>query len=233
MAKTTGSRTKRVAGVQGRGEARREQLLDAAIALLGESELENISLADIAKRAGIPVGSTYHFYPNINAVYAGLTLRFFEELDGVLAAPYSGPSTVSWQSIIETAIDRAASLYQSRPDYRQLILGGKAPAEIKLADRINDETIGKNVIDLIERHFVLPQFPRRNDVFLIAVEMADLLFTLSQVRHGEITPEMCVEAKRAVIGYLRSYLPEYLPRRAELADANVTALPGNKSEVEP
>ena len=228
-----GSGSKRATSMQGRGAARRERLLDAAIKLLGEKPLESISLSDIAGCANIPVGSAYHFYPNLNAVYAGLIQRFFNALEGTLAEPYTLPHSANWQSIIESAIDRAAGLYQARPDYRQLILGGKAPTEIKLSDRLNDETVGQNVIAIIEQHFVLPAFPRRNEVFFVAVEIADLVFTLSQMRHGEITEQMCTEAKRAVISYLRSYLPEYLPHRSELADANVSVIPGNGVKTAP
>lgn len=205
--------TERPVVMQARGLARREKLLDAAIKLLAERPLEQISLSDIAEQAGIPVSSAYNFYANVNGVYSALAQRFAEELDRAIAEPYTGSEAESWQTIVETAVARATCLYNQRPDYRQLILGGKAPAEIKLSDRVNDEAIGQLIIDAIAQHFVPPEFPRRTDVFFFAVEIADLLFMLSQIRHGEITDEMCEEAKGAMVGYLRGYLPQHLPRR--------------------
>ena len=200
---------------QARGQVRREKLAVAASELLNERPLDEISIAAIAERAGIPVGSAYHFYPDLNSVFAILTVRFFEELATVLGVPIAPEHAATWQNVIETVADRAACLYDRRPDCRQLILGGKAPAAIKLADRANDERVGQMVIDAIEQHFVLPEFPRRAEVFFYAVEIADLFFTLSQIRHGKITKELCSEAKNAAISYLRAYLPEHLPRRID------------------
>ena len=189
--------------------------MSAASELLRERPLEDISLLDVSQRAGIPVGSAYHFYPNINAVFAALTLAFGEHLATVLAQPYVGAETATWQTVLETAIDRATRLYAERPDYRQLILGGKAPTELKLSDRAHDEALGQVLIDAINQHFVLPEWLRRAEIFFFAVEIADLFFMLSQIRHGEITDEMCTECKRAAISYLRTYLPEHLPRRTD------------------
>lgn len=199
---------------QERALLKREQLLDAATELLGLESLENISLADISAHAGIPVGSTYHHFANTGSLFAALAARFAEELDDYLSQPYSGDEAVDWQSIIRTAVARAAQLYNERADYRQLILGGKAPAEIKLSDRENDEALGQIIADAIGQHFEIPDFPRRNEIFFYAVEIADLLLMLSQMRHGTITPDMCREAQLAMVTYLRAYLPEQLPKKS-------------------
>ena len=53
----------------------------------------------------------------------------------------------------------------------------------------------------------------RTAIFFRAVEIADLMFSLSMLEHGAITPAMTEEAIRAVIGYLRTHLPATLPRR--------------------
>ena len=205
-----GSRTR---APQERALLKREQLLDAAIELLGSESLENISLTDISSRAGIPVGSTYHHFANTGVLFSALAARFAEELDDYLSQPYSGEEASDWQSLVRTAVARAARLYNERADYRQLILGGKAPAEIKLSDRENDEAVGQILADAIGQHFEITDFPRRNEIFFYAVEIADLLFMLSQRRHGEITADMCREAQLAMVTYLRAYLPEQLPRK--------------------
>jgi len=189
-------------------------LLDTTVELLGERYPDEISLSDISSRAGIAVGSAYHHFANANAIFAALAARFAVELDGRLAQPYTGNAAGDWKLIVETAVARATQLYNERPDYRQLILGGKAPAEIKLSDRENDEAIGQIIFNAISQHFVIPEFPRRAEIFFIAVEIADLVFMLSQIRHGEITPSMCEEAQTAMVSYLRAYLPEKLIRKS-------------------
>ncbi|MEH6549776.1 MAG: TetR/AcrR family transcriptional regulator [Pseudomonadales bacterium] len=199
--------------VQTRSVTRRELLLDTAVELLGERAPDEISLSDISNRAEIAVGSAYHHFANANAIFAALAARFAVELDLRLAEAYTEDEAEDWQSIVETAVLRTTQLYNERPDYRQLILGGKAPAEIKLLDRENDEAVGQIIIDAISQQFVIPEFPRRVEIFFIAVEIADLVFMLSQMRHGEITPTMREEAQTAMVSYLRAYLPTHLPRK--------------------
>ena len=210
---TSSSRKRGSERLQARSVARRELLLDTTVELLGESPPDEISLSDISSRAGIAVGSAYHHFANANAIFAALADRFAVELDDRLAQPYTVNDAGDWKSIVETAVARTTQLYNERPDYRQLILGGKAPAEIKLSDRENDEAVGQIIIDAISQQFVIPEFPRRAEIFFISVEIADLVFMLSQMRHGEITPIMCEEAQTAMVAYLRAYLPEKLPRK--------------------
>lgn len=201
--------------MQARGKARREKLVSAAAELLDEQGFEEVSLADIAKRAQIPTASAYHFYPNANAVFAAVAQQFGESLEEALSAPYSGPSTDSWQAILREAIDRAVKIYRDKPAYRQLIISGKAPAEIKLSDRSHDEQVGQILIDAVSQHFVVPEFPRMQEIFFYATEIADLMFTLSMIKHDNITDEMVEEAKRSIVSYLRTYLPEVLSPRVK------------------
>jgi hypothetical protein len=44
------------------------------------------------------------------------------------------------------------------------------------------------------------------NAFYYFIEITDLIFTLSVIEHGAITPAMLAEAKRAGIGYLGTYL---------------------------
>ena len=199
--------------VYAKGAARRETLLSAAANLLRTRDLADLSLKDIAEHAGVPVGSAYHFFDNALDVFAALAQRFMAALFDVIAKPYSGTATTSWQHLFDAAVDRAAKLYQDNPAYRQLIISGKAPVEIKLADRVNDERVGQLMIDVINRHFQIEDFPNSRDAFFFATEIVDMMFTLSVIRHGVITPAMRAEAKKAGRAYLLQYLPEVLLAR--------------------
>lgn len=202
---------KRTAATQVRGMERRERLMAAATTLLGQFPIEDVTLALVAKRAGIPIGSTYHFYPKLNELFAAMASRWHAELQDLLSQPYTGDAAVSWQAIVETSIRRATTFYNQRPDGRQLILSDKTSPDIKHADRSYDQAIGQLMIDLIRQNFELPDFPGHADVFFYSVEIADLFFMLSNIRHGTITDEFCAEAQRAVVSYLRNYLPLHLP----------------------
>jgi AcrR family transcriptional regulator len=195
-----------------RGIARREKLLAAARELLQQRDLDTISLGDVAQLAKVPKGSAYHFYMNIKDVYASLVVLLDEELHGVMTAPIR-KRIRSWPEIIEVLLERAAQWYLLNPAARQLLVGPKTLPELKLRDRQSDVVIGHVFEDHVSRFFELPALPRRGEIFFRAVEIADLMFCLSMLKHGHIVEEMTQEAKRASIAYLASYLPAILPTR--------------------
>ena len=203
---------------QARGRVRQELLLQAARELLDEKPLDAISLADIAQRAGIPTGSAYHFFPSVHPLFQALVEQFADELDAAISAPYEINAQSDWSDILNQAIDRACVIYERSPAHRQLMISAKTPPEIKLADRVNDEQVGRLLMNAISRHFVLSDLPRATEIFFYAVEIIDLLFMLSMLREDRISEAMIVEAKRAAYAYLRTYLPSELPRRAITAN---------------
>ncbi len=95
----------------------------------------------------------------------------------------------------------------------QLQIGPKVPTELKLRDRQNDAAIGGIYEKHIAAHFELPGIPDRSQVFFRAVEIADLMFMLSMLECGRITPAMGQEAAKAMCAYLACYLPAELPAR--------------------
>ncbi len=211
--KASHASNERTGATQARGRVRRDLLIQSAKDLLEEKPLEDISLADIAERAGIPTPSAYHSFPNAHGVMKALGQRFGGELDSIIRQPYRIEANGSWRDILERAIDRSTDFYAENPGYRQLIIGGQTPPEIKLSDRGNDEVLAQLLRKAIGQHFVLPDFPNQADVFFYAVEIIDLFFMLSMMRENEISAAMAEEAKRASYAYLRVYLPRELPRR--------------------
>ncbi len=204
---------KRKSSAQARGNVRRVQLVVAGKKLLTETSIDVLSLADVAKEAEIPLGSVYHFFPKINNLLAEIARQFGEDILEVVFQPIELLPDDNWPILIRRCVDRAVTLYKENAAYQQLLISGKTPAEIKLSDRENDAVIGKQVIRLIDKHFVMNDFKNREQVFFHLVEIIDLMLMLSVNKHGEITSVMAEEAKRAAISYLKCYLPEYLPSR--------------------
>ena len=199
---------------QARGRQRRERLLAAASQLLAERDLDEISLQDLARSAGIPTGSAYHFYANAAEAFAALTEQIGDDLAAVLSTPIAPGKLASWEDVIIISARRAVDFYLARPDARQLLIGPKTQPQFKGADRENDLRLVAILRDHIAGVFLLPAIPRERDIYFNAVEIIDLFYSLSMLRAGCITAEMADEAVRAAIAYLRSYLPAALPRIA-------------------
>ena len=196
------------------GIARRKRLLAAARALLARRDLDEISLADVARAAGIPKGSAYHYYGDIMDLYVHLIAVLGEEMLADVRRPLRGSAPATWSAVIAALVRRGARYFHTHRAARTLLISPKTPPEIKLRDRQTDRRIGKLFEEQIERYFVLPKRPDRTTIFFRAVEIADLMFGLSMLEHGSIKVAMTEEAVRAVVAYLRSHFPATLPRRA-------------------
>lgn len=198
---------------QARGRARRERLLQAAAELLSEKEIDEITFNEVSQRAGIPNGSAYHFYANVMEIYSALTEKIGTDLFNYLQPPHPPEAVNNWEDVIRLSCRRAERFYAERPEARQLLIGGKTPPQYKRSDRENDRLLGQQIKTQIAAHFHLPSIPNELDVFFYSVEIIDLFYCLSMIRHKEITPEMGDEACLAGVAYLRTYLPAVLPRK--------------------
>lgn len=195
-----------------RGIARRELLLSAARALLEEREIDEISLGDVASRAGVPKGSAYHFYEDIKDLYGALLAVTEEEVLKTQRLPITEPVR-QWSDVVRILIRRGVEFYNSNRPSCQLQISPKTPPELKLRDRRSDLALGTIYQQQMGAFFELPPLPNASQVFFRAVEIADLMFGLSVLETGKITPEMGLEAERATIAYLATYLPAKLLRR--------------------
>jgi AcrR family transcriptional regulator len=195
-----------------RGIARRELLLSAARELLEERELDELSLGDVAARAGVPKGSAYHFYDDIEDLYAALLTLTEEEILRAHRLPITEPVR-EWPDVIRILIQRGVAFYNSNRPSRQLQIGPKTPPALKLRDRRSDFALGAIYQQQLGAAFEMPDLPDAAQVFFRAVEIADLMFGLSVLESGRITEPMGAEAERAFIAYLGTYLPANLPRR--------------------
>ena len=66
---------------QPRAQATRRAILDAAYAMLGELEPDEISTVAVAGRAGVPVGSVYRYYANRTDIFRALAEQAMELVD--------------------------------------------------------------------------------------------------------------------------------------------------------
>ena len=207
-----------------RGIERRAILLDSARALLAERDLDQVSLGDVAGRAGVPKSSAYHFYADIQDLYAALLAQVQRELIRELSRPLRGRFEI-WPDVVTTLTKRGATFYMSNPAARQLQIGPKTPPALKLHDRHSDIAIARLQESHIASVFELPPIANRSRLFYRAVEIADLMFCLSMLEHGSLTKDMCREAGRAASAYLAIYLPATLPYRNAEAPGHAVPRP--------
>jgi AcrR family transcriptional regulator len=190
------------------GRERRQRLLKATYNLLCEQAIEDISFRDIAKRADVPEGSAYHFFANRFDIFSALAKTLSDQFIEAHQKPVPKANRKTWQHLAGYLVDVGARVYAENPPARQLLIGGKTPPEVKQADRINDRAVGIVMHEVFSSHFDIPDTDAMRGAFYYFIEITDLIFTLSVIEHGKITPAMLKEAKRAGTAYLSTYIVE-------------------------
>ena len=107
------------------GIARRKRLISAARALLAQRDLDEISLADVARAARIPKGSAYHYYDDILDLYVQLIGVFGEEMLEDVRRPLRGRLPGSWVGIVAALVRRGADYFNDHRAARQLLISPK------------------------------------------------------------------------------------------------------------
>lgn len=198
---------------QRRGDNRREHLLRAASELLEALPLRELTYASVCKRAGVPVGSAHHFYPDLDSIFLALLDKHRAAKDAALFKPVPARYRHSWQLVIACLIDRAVRYHRANPVVTKLAIGGDTPPNIKLLDRHADRARAGLSMHLLDQLFVLPPIPDRDRAAFLATEIVDTALTLSMIESGRLTAAYVRLAKAAAIGFLTMQFGAELPVR--------------------
>lgn len=192
---------------QERGRQRRAALVEAARLLLNTHDLDTLTLAEIGEAAGIPKSSAYHLFSDVNALWQAVAQEVEQDLIAAMEAAGWGDGS-NWQTIVADFTRAGVDFFNRDWAAAQLLIGPKTLPVIKLASREGDHALARLLHDRIARHFKLAiDKTRAAEIFFHAIEIADLFFGLSVIRHRTITPAYRDEAVAASIAYLTIYLP--------------------------
>jgi AcrR family transcriptional regulator len=130
---------------QARGRERVGAVLDACERLLARQRHDEITIEDIAREAGTPVGSLYHFFPDRTAIYLTALERLMVDEAAVFAATSVGlsGSLEAYLSLLQRRLSRfwrerrpALDLYlayQHHPTVWAAVLAGRAEVAAEVA----------------------------------------------------------------------------------------------------
>lgn len=91
--------------VQARSRARQERILDIAAGLLAAGGSEHLRMSEVARQAGVSIGSLYQYFPDKAALMRGLAQKHFD----------------ASRACIEAAIAEAQDLAALRRAFEQLV----------------------------------------------------------------------------------------------------------------
>jgi AcrR family transcriptional regulator len=92
---------------QARGKERVRVILAAALELFKERGLESVTTNDIARRAVIPIGSLYRYYPNKDSIIVALTELYIDDISHIFKDIGKHPMLpyLSWDEVLLLMVD--------------------------------------------------------------------------------------------------------------------------------
>jgi AcrR family transcriptional regulator len=165
----------RRAPTQERSRARVAKILDATAALLDEKGLEGVTTNAIAKRARLPVGTLYQFFPNREAILLALAESRLEELDARFVPMLErGFPDVSPRLLVGGVLRALREAYVSIPGLAVLVGTTQGHPLLERAYEVNNERIVGRLAEALARRS--PALgPRARAVATMLVEVSDAL----------------------------------------------------------
>lgn len=194
-------------------QQRLERIHNAATSLVAQRDVNSISIYDVAKEAAIAASTVYHHYPNIEALMYRLMEDIFEDFKSVLQDAVIPENIHHWSDINRMIEQGFVDYYSNNPLVQRILLGQHTYASIRHADAQNDLLLAQYVEEIYRRHFILPELPKDVNIFAIALQVADKVYSMNYRENGSIPPEMAREAITVTESYLGVYLPKVLPRQ--------------------
>jgi AcrR family transcriptional regulator len=163
--------------VQKRAQERRNLILGVTAELLEEVGQDDLTTILVAKRAGVSVGTLYHYFPNKYAIMYALAEQWVGEMDVALQALEIEPvESYSVKRFVESSVERILAVYTNQQGLLPLVQAMYGVPELKELDLVHDELI----ITSMARMF------QRMDISSKANELARLGRTYLELSHALI-----------------------------------------------
>jgi AcrR family transcriptional regulator len=199
--------------VQRRSVERFERMLDACAQLLDEVGYDELTTSQVARRAGVPIGTLYQFFDGKAALTSALARRNLDVfLDRLHARFAAAPGSVaSWGDAAAAVIAEFVAMKREVPGFAAVDFGDARPGRHFLLDSghtvENNHLVAQRLTRLGVDDLGLPDAPDVDRALLVAVEAADSVLRLA-FRYGpDGDPDLIAEAETLLRGYLAARLP--------------------------
>jgi AcrR family transcriptional regulator len=194
----------RRAPTQERSARRLSAVLEAAGALADERGHELVTTTDIARRAGISIGTLYRFFDDKPAVYRALALIHLEEFVARLEQRLATDQPASPEAAADLGVALYVEMRRTVPGFRGF--GDVIDTHLIAGDRDNDTVLAERLLRVLAVHFDVEDSPRTRLVMLTAVTIADgvlrLAFRLSPEGDEAAVEQAAIAVRRYLGGQL-------------------------------
>ena len=144
--------TQRTQPIQKRAQERRQQILEVTAQLLEEVGQDDLTTILVAKRAGVSVGTLYHYFPNKYAILYALAEQWVGEMDVALQElEAENIEDHSIKRFVERSVERMLAVYKNQLGLLPLVQAMYGVPELKELDLIHDELIITSMARMFKR----------------------------------------------------------------------------------
>lgn len=215
---------------QDRSRKRFQEILDVTEELLQSANIEDLSLSDIGQKANISKASVHYHFPTVAAIQLELARRHDETIMVLLdamGAELEKQRLPQWQDWLRIKSGVARDYFNSHRAACECLLGPVLHRRNRMLSMENNEKIGYGKLRSLINAFEVSNEPLLQEVMPYAGEILDTFWSGSYIKNGYIDDRAFDESIRAVVGYLRNFLPEIMVLKkpvdaldeAEAADA--------------
>ncbi|WP_049571345.1 TetR family transcriptional regulator [Nonomuraea sp. SBT364] len=202
---------------QRRSAERVERMLDECAHLLDEVGYDAVTTKEVARRAEVPIGTFYQFFPDKQGLVRALALRNLEAFLGRVTERIAEADLSHWTDLVELAIDEFVAMKRTTPgfgvvDFGEALTAPGGPA-VDGTNHTLDAALENNAIvadrlraltvDLLDA----PRGPGLDRALLVAVEATDAVLKLAFRAHPDGDPDLIAECKQLARRYLADHLP--------------------------
>ncbi|MFI6323828.1 TetR family transcriptional regulator [Nonomuraea sp. NPDC050556] len=202
---------------QRRSVERVERMLDECALLLDEVGYDALTTKEVARRAEVPIGTFYQFFPDKQGLVRALALRNLEAFLARVGERIATAVLDHWTDLVDLAIDEFVAMKRTTPgfavvDFGEVLAAPGGPA-LEGTNHMLDAAMENNVIvadrlralsrDLLDA----PAGSGLDRALLVAVEATDAVLKLAFRMHPDGDPDLIAECKLLVRRYLADHLP--------------------------
>jgi AcrR family transcriptional regulator len=133
-------------------QARRAEILDAALKVFARRGLEATKITDIAEQAGVSHGLLYHYFPTKEAVFEAIIERSVS--DGLTIIDEAERSTPDAWLALERIVDAFLAGLRERTEFNRILAvavsSEAAPPGIRLVIQQSEDLVLERLIALID-----------------------------------------------------------------------------------
>lgn len=184
---------------------RRRAILDAAESLLTEQGYEAATLKAVGERAGIPIASLYHYFPDRHQVDAELLRRHRDALDPLVGKALEAKGADTLRAATDAVIDAMRDYFRAHPSCVELWFAGRHTLLVELVHSFDQTQAERTWHFLRTRGLISEDTPPH--VLEFVFEVGNRLFDVAFRRSASGDETVIDEARRITTAYLETYAP--------------------------